>query len=105
MKETETRHERLDEVISDDHFHEIARFLTTWRAVAPCLKLAEIDLDAIERECKDEQEKKVKALLKWKGKFAFKATYRKLVEVLLSLAMADVAEKICRLLKGNFIQF
>ena len=103
VKETEIRHERLDEGISDDHFHKIARFLTSWRTVAPCLKLSENDLDAIERECKDEQEKRLKALQKWKGKFAFKATYRKLVEVLLSLAMADVAEKICHLLKGNCI--
>ena len=104
LKETEIRPERLNECISDDHPCEIALFLTSWRTVAPHLKLSENDLEAIERECKDEQEKRLKALQKWKGKFGFKATYRKLVEVLLSLAMADVAEKICRLLKGKCIE-
>ena len=104
LTETKVRPERLDKGISDDHLCEIALFLTSWRTVASHLKLKQIDLDAIERECKDEQEKRLKALQKWKGKFAFKATYRKLVEVLLSLAMADIAEKICHLLKGiNYI--
>ena len=100
LKETNIHPDRLNECISDDRLCEIALFLTSWRTVAPHLKLSENDLEAIERECKDEQEKRLKALQKWKGKFAFKATYRKLVQVLLSLAMADVAEKICCLLKG-----
>ena len=56
----------------------------------------------VEREGKDEQEKRQKALQKWKEKFGFKATYRKLVEVLLSLSMADTAEKICHILKGSY---
>ena len=95
--------EELNESISDDHLREIGIFLTSWRKVAAYLELSESDLDAIEREEKDEQMKKLKALQKWKGKFGFKATYRKLVEILLSLAMADVAEKVCRLLKGMYI--
>ena len=95
--------EKLNESISDDHLREIGIFLTSWRKVAAYLELSESDLDAIEREEKDEQMKKLKALQKWKGKFGFKATYRKLVEILLSLAMADVAEKVCRLLKGMYI--
>ena len=102
LTETKVRPERLDKGISDDHLCEIALFLTSWRTVASHLKLKEIDLDAVEREGKDEQEKRLKALQKWRGKFAFKATYRKLVEVLLSLGMADVAEKICCLLKGSY---
>ena len=49
------------------------------------------------------KDKSLKALQIWKGKFGFRATYRKLVEVLLSLGMADVAEKICLLLKGMYV--
>ena len=103
LKETKICPEGLDACTTDDHLLKIALFLTSWRTVVPYLGLSD-DMEAIERECKDEQEKKLKALQKWKGKFGFKATYRKLVEVLLSLAMADVAEKICHLLKGiNYI--
>ena len=100
MKEVSVHPEKLNESISDDHLREIAILLTSWRTVATHLELSESELDDVEREEKDEQMKKLKALQKWKRKIGFKATYRKLVEVLLSLAMADVAEKICLLLKG-----
>ena len=93
--------EKFDESISDDHLREIALFLTSWRKVATYLELSRNDLDDVEQEGKDEQDKRLKALQKWKGKFGFKATYRKLVEVLLSIAEADIAEKICHLLKGT----
>ena len=93
--------EKLNERISDDHLCEIALFLTEWKTVVPFLGLDENDVDVIEQEEKKEQVKKLKALRKWKGKFVFAATYRKLVEVLLSLGMADVAEKVCHLLKGT----
>ena len=98
LKEVGIHPEKLDKRTSDDHLHEIALFLTSWRTVASYLDL---DVDAIEQECKSEQARKLKALKIWKSKFGFKATYRKLVEVLLSLAMADVAEKVCHLLKGT----
>ena len=92
--------EKLNAFISDDHLREIALILPSWKTIAQFLGLDESDLDAIEQEEKKDQVMKLKALQKWKGKFGFKATYKKLVEVLLSLAMADVAEKVCRLLKG-----
>ena len=101
LKETGICTEKLSERTSNEHIHEIAKFLTSWRKVATYLGLDDNDLDAIEREERDEHMKKIKALQKWKGKFGFKASYRKLVEVLLSLAMADVAEEICHLLKGQ----
>ena len=100
LKEDGVHPERLNESITDDHLHAIAIFLTSWRKVATYLELSENDLDDVEQEGKDEQDKRLKALQMWKRKIGFKATYRKLVEVLLSLAMADVAEKICLLLKG-----
>ena len=91
-------HEKFNDSISDEHLYEISTFLTSWRRVAPFLKI--YDVEDIEQENKDEQVKRSKMLQKWKGIFGFKATYRKLVDVLLSLANADVAEKVCNLLKG-----
>ena len=83
LKEVGVHPEKLNGSISDDHLYEIALFLISWRKVAPFLWLNDIDLDRIEREGKNEQEKRLKALQKWKARFGFKATYRKLVEVLL----------------------
>ena len=103
LKEVGVHSQKLNDSISDDHLREIALFLTSWQTVASKLCLSEIDQDAIEREGKDEEDKKRKVLQKWKGKYAFKATYRKLVEALLSLAKADMAEKVCRLLPKGII--
>ena len=105
LKETEIHPEKLSAPISDDHLCAIAIFLTSWRTVASYLGLSENDLDGVQQEGKDEQDKRLKALQIWKGKFGFKATYKKLVEGLLSLSMADVAEKICHLLKGMYMYF
>ena len=91
--------EKLNDCISDDHLLKISMFLTSWRTVAPFLEIKSNHLEDIEQE-KDEQVKRLNVLQKWKGIFGYKATYRKLVEVLLSLAKADVAEKVCDLLKG-----
>ena len=103
LKEVGVHPEKLNDTIIDDHLREIALFLISWRKVATYLELSESDLDDVEREERDEHMKKLKALNKWKGKVGFKATYKKLVEVLLSLAMADVAEKVVLLLKGMYV--
>ena len=100
MKKVGLCPEKLNESTSDDHLREIALFLTSWRTVASHLDLDENDLDDAEQGGRKVKDKSLKALQIWKGKFGFKATYRMLVEVLLSLAMADVAEKVCNLLIG-----
>ena len=99
LKKVGVCREKFNDSISDEHLLEISTFLTSWKTVAPFLKIESNDLEAIEQE-KDEQLKRLRVLQKWKGIFGFKATYRKLVEVLLKLAKADVAEKVCELLKG-----
>ena len=96
--------DKLDNCISDDHLLKIALFLTSWQTVVPFLGLSEVEVNDVEQGVKDEQVKRLKALQKWKSKFAFKATYKKLMEVSLSLSLADVAEKICHLLKGMSYQ-
>ena len=105
LKKTEIHPETLNGRISDDHLREIALFktLTNWRTVATYLGLDKNDLDAIKREEDDEQMRKLNALEKWKGKFGSKATYRKLVDVLLKLEKTDAAEDVCHLLKGIFV--
>ena len=100
LEETQVCPRKLNECASDNHIREIALLLPSWRRVAEYLELNENDLDDVEQDGKDEQDKRLKVLQKWKRKFGFKATYMKLVAVLLSLARADIAEKICYLLKG-----
>ena len=103
LKETKICHEKLNQCACDEHICDIALILTSWRTTAQYLGLSKNDVDAVEQDGKNEQDKRLRALQTWKGKFGFKATYKKLLEVLLSLSMADVAEKICHLLKGMYI--
>ena len=103
LKETKICHEKLNQSTSNERLCDIALILTSWRTIAQYLGLSKTDVDAVEQDGKNEQDKRLIALQRWKGKFGFKATYKKLLEVLLLLSMADVAEKICHLLKGVYI--
>ena len=79
LKETKIYPEKLDKCISDHHLREIALFLTSWRTVASHLDLDENDPDDAEQGGRKVKDKSLKALQIWKGKFGFRATYKKLV--------------------------
>ena len=90
--------EVLDAKCSDEHILDVSRFLD-WKGVARYLKLTDSELDAVESDGRDERDKQHKTLQKWMSKFAFKATYRNLIQALLDSGRADHAEKVCKLLK------
>ena len=87
--------EQLDETCTHEHLRGIALFLMSWRTLAPQLELSS-KVDAIEKDAHSEEERKQKFFEAWKAKFAFKATYRVLVEALLKIGSADQAEQVCR---------
>ena len=89
--------ETLDQKCTDEHTRTISEFLD-WRRVAPYLELDDAAIQVIERDSGDEPQRRLKTLQKWKERFAFKATYKMLVEVLLTVGRADHAEKVCKLL-------
>ena len=92
---------KLDEPCSDEHLRDISSDLTCWQELAPYLDLKEAEVEVIELDAKTVNEKRLKALRKWKNKYGFRATYRALTEALLKCHMADHAEKVCRLLVPN----
>ena len=87
----------LDQACSDDHFTSISLYLD-WRRVAPHLGLDKTDIAEIESKTTD-SEKRLETLQKWQMKFAYKTTYRVLVQVLLKVGCAGHAERVCRLLQ------
>ena len=87
----------LDQKCSDDHLRSISLFLD-WRSVAPHLGLSERDIEAIEFDKKTEDERRLAVLQKWKRKYGYKATLKRLVAVLLAVGNADDAEQVCCLL-------
>ena len=73
--------ELLGTTISDKHTQEVSRFLE-WRRVAPYLKLDDSEIEEVNLDGNNEGEKRYLTLQKWKRKlkFAFKATYKRLIE-------------------------
>ena len=90
----------LDQPCSDEHLKSISLFLH-WRNVTPHLGLSEVDIEDIKSGEGTEPERRLKALLKWKTKYSFKATLKILVEVLLMVGNADNAGRVCYLLKSQ----
>lgn len=88
--------ELLDTTVSDEHIRAVSKFWE-WRTVAPHLLEAR-EIEEVDVDQKYEQEKRHKSLQKWKSKFAFKATYKKLINAFLESARADHAEEVCKLL-------
>ena len=86
----------LENEVSIDGCKKISTFLESWRLVAPYLGLSEGDVKAIERDRKSEEEKRLLMLQRWKQALAFKATYKKLINTLLSIKRADLAVKVCQ---------
>ena len=86
---------------TDEHLRCISEFLVEWQDVLPYLGLEDPVREEIEASNKRERGRRLMMLQKWKQKYAFKATYKKLVEVLLKIGRADDAEKVCDLLKGQ----
>ena len=89
---------QLNKTCSSEHIQDIALFLESWRSVASRLGLSDAEVEAAKMNATSEEERRQKILATWKAKFAFKAKYRVLIEVLLKIGRADQAEKVCRVL-------
>ena len=90
--------EHLEQRCSDEDLLQISRDLVEWRNLAPHLALTDTDLEDLEGG-RSEQERRLKALRKWKRKAGFTATYKNLVSALLQVGDTELAEKLCRQLQ------
>ena len=86
----------LENEVSVDDIRKISTFLESWKLVAIYLGLNEGEVEAIDKDGKSEEEKRLLMLQRWKQALVFKATYKKLVNGLLSVRRADLAVKVCQ---------
>ena len=86
----------LENEVSDDDIRKIATFLESWKLVAPHLGLSKGEIEAIDRDGTSEEEKRLLMLQRWKQALVFKATYKELINALLSVRRADLAVKVCQ---------
>ena len=88
----------LNVEVSEEHLREISRIIDDHESIGPELGLTQPEMTAIgSNTCKQEQ-KRMTMLRKWKQKYAFKATYRILIEALLKCSRGDHARDVCQLL-------
>ena len=90
----------IDQSCSEQHIKLLSVSLK-WQIVAPHLGLSAADIEEIEYDKKVESERRLKTLQMWKEKYAYKATYRRLVEALLTVGNASHAQDVCKLLKSE----
>lgn len=88
--------ELLEATVSADHIRDVSKFWD-WRRVAPQL-IGDSEVEEVDLDEKTEQEKRHRSLQRWQRKFAFKATYQKLIDALLESGRADHAEEVCKML-------
>ena len=86
----------LENEVSDDDIREIANFFESWKLVAPHLSLGKGEIEAIDEDGTSEEGKRLLMLQRWKQALVFKATYKELINALLSVRRADLAVKVCQ---------
>lgn len=91
--------ENCDRQVSDSHLEDISRsFCSRWRSLHSYLELEDLVVRDIDREHKEEEEKRNDFFFAWKQKKGSHATYRKLICALLKIEYRNDAEKVCKLL-------
>lgn len=89
--------ELLDAPLNEEHLREASRIIDDHDTLGLELGLASSEMTAISSE-RTLQLQRSAMLTKWKQKFAWKATYRKLIDALLKCSRADLAQEVCELL-------
>ena len=92
--------EHLKRQCSEKNLLEFAtHYCDQWQMIGHHLKLTRNEITAINNDFMTTEEKRVRTLMKWKEKFGHKATYKVLIEALLSNKQVDTAERIIERLK------
>ena len=90
----------LSKECSDAVSHDLADFCIKWKLIGGRVGLTEADLSAVDGNNGTVEEKRVGMLKKWKSKFAFRATYRALMEALLAEGRCAEAIEACKVIKA-----
>ena len=74
----------------------MAKHCVEWQLIGFHLELTKADIVAVDEDYRTAEQKRVEMLRKWKERNAFKATYRLLIEALLSCGKASDAIEACK---------
>lgn len=86
----------LEQECSAEMLPNLAKYCVDWKLIGFHLKLTTAEIAAIDGDNCTVDEKRVGMLFRWRGKLAFKATYRVLVQALLDCRRASDAYDVCK---------
>ena len=89
---------QLDKEVSEGHLMDVSWIIADHEILGRELGLNGAEMTAVNADSSTHQLKKIEMLRTWKQKFAWKATYRQLIEALLKCRKGDDAQKVCELL-------
>lgn len=84
---------------TDEHLRNLALSISDWKALAPFLKLDEVDESLIEEKSISPLRCRIAVLRKWQEKCALRgrtASYKKLAKVFWKLGRADLVDEVGR---------
>lgn len=93
--------EYLDRECTEEDLLPLSEFCFSVTVFGAALGLREVDTTDIDRDNRDNEEKRFAVVQKWKESFANLATYRKFVEALLKRRKRNQAREVCRYLAGK----
>ena len=93
--------ESLDFPFRVDHAHILAGFCDPWETIGYHLRLNSAEINAIKEDNSSAEKRRIATLQAWKEKFAYRATYRVLIEALISCGHAQQALDLCIKIKDQ----
>ena len=91
--------------VTSDQFHKLVPYLTQWQLLAPNLNISKHEVEDIESEQQKPVMQRISFLKTWKQKMGFKATYRALVDGLLSIGREEDARGVSQILTGKIHKY
>ena len=76
----------------------LAKFCVDWQLIGKYLNLTDAEITAVDGDKRTVEEKRAGMLANWKEKFAYKATYQTLIEVLLAIGKSTSAIDAAKLI-------
>ena len=74
---------------------DVSLKLVDWRKFGRAADLKTAEIEGIQQDGRSEDDRRYKTIEMWHRTKASKATYRALIEILLSIKMVDIAEQVC----------
>ena len=101
VKECGIQEAWLGREVAPEHYYEISGYLSQWRQLAITrFNIPEGTVENIESDNRTAEERKVSFLRTLKQRMSMQATFRALIEALLSIGRTDDARGVCQILTG-----